>query len=71
MDINLGHGPRFALAEALQGRGLPFVFVTGYDDVVIPARFAAVERLRKSIEFAQVVRAAARMWASATPAPRG
>ncbi len=64
VDINLGAGVRFSVAEALQERGVPFVFVTGYDDVMIPARFDAVERLRKPVEFRQVVRAAARLCAA-------
>lgn len=59
VDINLGDGARFAVAEALLDRGVPFVFVTAYDDVVIPARFDGIERLRKPVDPRQVVRAAA------------
>jgi DNA-binding response OmpR family regulator len=29
LDINLGSGPTFKLAEMLNGRGIPFVFFTG------------------------------------------
>lgn len=61
VDINLGEGAQFTVAEVLQDRGVPFVFVTGYDDVVIPARFDGVERIRKPTDFRQIVRAAARL----------
>ena len=61
VDINLGHGVQFRVAEALQDRGVPFVFVTGYDNVMIPARFESVERIRKPTDFRQIVRAAARL----------
>ena len=63
VDINLGEGARFTVADALQERGVPFVFVTGYDDHVIPERFDAVERVRKPAELRQVVEAAARLCA--------
>ncbi|MEA1830795.1 PAS domain-containing protein [Methylobacterium durans] len=64
VDINLGEGARFEVAETLQERGVPFIFVTGYDDVMIPPRFQDVERLRKPVEFREVVRAAAQMCAT-------
>src|ERR1700712_981828 len=57
VDINLGEGASFAGASALQNKGVPFVFVTGYDDLVIPAAFSNVPRLRKPVELRQVVRA--------------
>jgi DNA-binding NarL/FixJ family response regulator len=31
VDINLGSGPSFTLAALLRERGVPFVFITGYD----------------------------------------
>ncbi len=65
VDINLGHGAEFKIAEALQDRGVPFVFVTGYDDVVIPARFDTIERLRKPVHYREIVRAAARLCSGA------
>lgn len=61
VDINLGDGPSFVVSEALQDAGIPFVFVTGYDEVVVPARFDAIERLRKPVAHGEVVRAAARL----------
>lgn len=49
VDINLGHGPTFAIALALQRRGIPFVFTTGYDAAAIPAEFDDVVRLEKPV----------------------
>lgn len=61
VDINLGNGLLFRVADALKERGVSFVFVTGYDDVMIPERFGDVPRMRKPTDFRDVVRAAARM----------
>jgi uncharacterized lipoprotein YbaY len=37
VDISLGPGPSFKLAETLKDNGIPFAFATGYDQDVIPA----------------------------------
>jgi DNA-binding LytR/AlgR family response regulator len=55
VDINLGHGPSFKLARMLKDRGIPFVFITGYDETIIPPEFDAVDRLQKPVEFRQIV----------------
>ncbi|MEH3146505.1 MAG: GAF domain-containing protein [Methylobacterium frigidaeris] len=55
LDINLGAGPSFALARELRGRGIPLLFITGYDEAVIPAEFAGVARLQKPVELAEIV----------------
>lgn len=47
IDINLGYGPCFELAQDLRERGVPFVFVTGYNADVIPIAFSDVPRLEK------------------------
>lgn len=57
LDINLGSGIVFKLAETLQSRGIPFVFFTGYDQVMIPEEFAHVERLEKPVEPLRIVAA--------------
>jgi CheY-like chemotaxis protein len=61
LDINLGHGASFKLAEHLQENGIPFVFVTGYDADIIPPDFAGVERLVKPLQLRQVVEAISRL----------
>lgn len=61
VDIDLGQGAQFNVADALRYRRVPFVFVTGYDDVMIPSRFDKVERIRKPTDLQQVVRTVARL----------
>lgn len=57
LDINLGQGSNFALAGRLLDEGLPFLFFTGYDSEVIPARFAGVIRLEKPVDPARLAQA--------------
>ena len=47
LDINLGNGPDFTGARALLDRGVPVVFVTGYDPAVIPSDLSHVKWLQK------------------------
>lgn len=61
VDINLGSGPSFKLAEALKDGGIPFVFTTGYDAEAIPTEFEGVERLEKPLQLRQIVGAVARL----------
>jgi len=55
VDINLGEGPSFDLAQALESRGIPFVFVTGYDAAVISEELSHVPRLEKPIRDRELV----------------
>lgn len=59
VDINLGEGLSFELADALKRHGVPFVFVTGYDEVLIPPRLAHVAMVQKPAEMKALVRAVA------------
>jgi PAS domain S-box-containing protein len=61
LDINLGPGPTFKLAEHLKDNGIPFVFVTGYDQNVIPAEFDNIERLEKPLQLRQLVGAVSKL----------
>jgi DNA-binding NtrC family response regulator len=61
IDINLGEGPSFALATSLKERGIPFMFVTGYDEDVIPGEFDDVQRLQKPVELRQMIDAVSRL----------
>ncbi|MBI0539514.1 PAS domain S-box protein [Roseomonas sp. KE2513] len=65
VDINLGPGPSFKLAETLKDAGIPFVFTTGYDAEVIPAEFEAAERLQKPLQLREIVSAVARLTTAA------
>jgi CheY-like chemotaxis protein len=48
LDINLGGEAIWPVAEILQRRGIPFVFLTGYAIIPsVPPNFAAVPKLNK------------------------
>jgi CheY-like chemotaxis protein len=38
LDVNLGREKVFAVADALADRGIPFVFITGYEPEILPPR---------------------------------
>jgi len=50
LDINLGDGLVYPVAETLSARGIPFVFVTGYEADALDERFSSVPVLQKPIE---------------------
>jgi len=50
LDVNLGGELIYPVAKVLSARGIPFVFVTGYDGDSIDERYAEVPLLRKPIE---------------------
>ena len=50
LDINLGDGMAYPVAEILSARGVPFVFVTGYEADTVDDRFSHVPVLQKPIE---------------------
>ena len=50
LDINLGDGMVYPVADILAARGVPFVFVTGYDADSVDGRFREVPVLQKPIE---------------------
>ena len=47
LDINIAGELVFPVAEVLAGRGIPFLFVTGYGPEILPARFRGRPLLRK------------------------
>lgn len=55
VDVNLGAGPSFGLASALQVREIPFVFLTGYDRDIVPAEFRDVPCLQKPVDPERVI----------------
>lgn len=64
IDINLGAGPSFDLADALRARKIPFTFLTGYDASAIPARFDDVKRVQKPVNLATLLQTIAHLNAS-------
>ncbi|MGU3540827.1 response regulator [Methylobacterium sp. A54F] len=57
VDLNLRGEMAFPLADALLGRGVPFVFATGYGLDAIPARFARIRHCLKPVEPRELARA--------------
>ncbi len=54
VDINLGSGPNYEVAERLDGLGVPFMFSTGYDSDLIAGRFSAHRVLAKPFDMADL-----------------
>jgi PAS domain S-box-containing protein len=50
LDINLGDGMVYQVAEILSRRHVPFVFVTGYDADSVDSRFRHIPVLQKPVE---------------------
>ena len=61
LDINLGQETCFEVADLLTERGIPFMFLSGYDDAaLIPERFSAIPKLGKPYNRDEIMRAAER-----------
>lgn len=56
LDVNLGGQPVFPVADRLSGRGVPFLFTTGYDASTIPPRFNGIERCEKPFDSEKIIR---------------
>jgi len=51
LDLKLGTGTTAAIADALQARSIPLIFVTGYGDLdALPAHLRHAPLLRKPVE---------------------
>ncbi len=57
VDLNLRGEMSFPVADALQARGVPFAFTTGYDGGAIPERYARVPRYQKPAQATEIVTA--------------
>lgn len=55
LDINLREGRSFDLAREFKAAGTPFLFITGYDQEVIPPEFVTIACLQKPVELRRVV----------------
>lgn len=56
LDVNLGGDKVFPVAVALRRHAVPIVFVTGYDDWIIPQEYDDVPVFRKPADPDNVVR---------------
>ena len=59
LDVNLDGQEVFPVAEILRGRGLPFVFVSGYGEHNFPAPFSDCPALQKPFQVEQLKNALA------------
>ena len=57
LDVVLERQPVFSLADALQQRGVPFVFSTGYGPDDIPQRFSEAHRCQKPFDLKSLLAA--------------
>jgi CheY-like chemotaxis protein len=60
LDVNLGAQSSAPVAEALEARGLPFVFATGYGESGVPEGFRGRPTLQKPFGMNDVALAVAR-----------
>lgn len=61
LDANVRGEMIFEAADLLIDRGVPFIFVTGYDPSVFPARFHEVEKCLKPLKINSIVQAVERV----------
>ena len=65
LDINLHGEMSFPIAEVLHARGVPFIFVTGYEDRgIVPMAFRSAPRLDKPVTDEQLTEAIAKAFAA-------
>jgi DNA-binding response OmpR family regulator len=50
LDVNLDGDPVFPIAERLDAKGVPLIFLTGYDCDVMPESWRARPRLSKPVD---------------------
>jgi DNA-binding response OmpR family regulator len=55
LDVNLAGEHCFPIADALAARGVPFVFLTGYGEQVMPRGYRDVPRLVKPFDFNELL----------------
>jgi DNA-binding response OmpR family regulator len=61
LDVNLGGQHSFPVADALKARNIPYAFVTGYGNRLIPPDHAEADIIEKPFTAAQIAHAIARM----------
>lgn len=54
LDVNLGEQKSFPIAKALQERGIPFAFVTGYGPAGLEGKFEEAAVLHKPVSRAAI-----------------
>ena len=61
LDVMVAGEHSYSVADVLRGKGVPFVFITGYDAAsAIPERFAGVQVVNKPFDASALAEAVAR-----------
>ena len=68
LDVSLKGELIWPAADILQRRGIPLLFLTGYHESIVPARFTARPRLNKPVDVRQLLRELAAALYPAGPA---
>lgn len=68
LDVNLGGSFIYPLADELKARGVPWLFVTGYDNWSLPSAYRDAPLVAKPFSMTVVVDAIARLMAGGRPA---
>ncbi len=55
LDINLREVLSYPVADILLGRAIPFLFTTGYDNILIPEQYRDIPRVRKPYDRHEVL----------------
>ncbi len=56
LDVNLSGEQSFPIAAVLQGRGVPFAFLTGYGEDAVPREFRGTPCINKPFQSSQLLR---------------
>jgi CheY-like chemotaxis protein len=56
LDVNLGGQAVFPAAEILQARGVPMLFVSGYDPKIIPPQFMSTPHCENPVAVEKVIK---------------
>jgi DNA-binding response OmpR family regulator len=56
LDIDLNGEASYPVADALVGRRIPFLFLTGFDREVVPEKYARFDMRQKPVEALQLSR---------------
>jgi DNA-binding response OmpR family regulator len=62
LDVHVAGELVFPAADALQGRRIPFLFMSGFDRSIVPARFAHIDLLGKPIAVETLLPAMTRLF---------
>jgi CheY-like chemotaxis protein len=67
LDINLRDERVYPVADALSACGVPFIFTTGYDAMVVSEAYAGTPRCEKPVDRIQLARMLSRSFSEAWP----